>query len=215
MTIHVFPWGTAGDFWAHHLDLLSFSRCRWWKLPGKKWQRQGGFCRESKFNIFLQFMHNVAANLLFEKSLGLQNHILSYVKKQRGAEMRFFFPVPVKFCCLSWSLQLCSTRDVLCPVQGWGRCAEVALGDLVVLCSFLSLKTLEIFSSPDDSVVLWITGPREGGAAHSNQCCRLWWTQTAWCFFSYRLNFDNQPPHLCRLAAAFPGLIRSLPLSQS
>lgn len=101
-------------------------------------QRPGDFCVESKSNIFVLVMQNAAANLLFAKSLGLENqgepHSLSPddVRKQRAAEMRFFFFF--FFCwenvCASQVL-LCSTRDVSCPVHGQGRCAEVARGDVV------------------------------------------------------------------------------------
>lgn len=73
-------------------------------------QRPGDFCVESKSNIFVLVMNNAAANLLFAKSLGLENqgepHSLSPdgVRKQRAAEMRLFFSagktsVPLKFCC--------------------------------------------------------------------------------------------------------------------
>lgn len=99
---------------------------------GKK--RPGDFCVESKSNIFVLVVHNGAANLLFAKILGLENqgepHSLppDDVRKQRAAEMRFFFCW--ENVCASQVL-LCSTRDVSCPVHGQGRRAEAARGDAV------------------------------------------------------------------------------------
>lgn len=87
--------------------------------------------------IFVLVIHNVAANLLFEKSSELENQeelhslSLSDVRKQRAAEVRLFF-LGKCLCLLSFGV----LTDPCCCAAPGKFCvlctgAEVAFGDVV------------------------------------------------------------------------------------
>lgn len=93
---------------------------------------------ESKSKSFVLVVHNVAANLLFEKSLGLENQgkphslSLSGVKAERAAEMRYFSWKKISWLCLLTFAVLTDKKLMFfLSCHGQGRCAEVTLGDTV------------------------------------------------------------------------------------
>lgn len=101
MTIHVFPWGTAGDF-----CLLSppFACPQFFQVqmmePSKKKVAKAkvAFVLRANLTFFSSLCRMWQTIWSLKRAWVAEPHSLSDIKKQRGAEMRYFFLV--KWLCL-------------------------------------------------------------------------------------------------------------------